>query len=506
MSPVDGLPADGVPCALVREHVFAGKDDAYGGPRLNHERLSRHLASCAECAQLRERAEALLQGTRAALPTTLPAELGARVWRQVQSSAGRAAASNATSPAALRWPRWWAGLGLAAAAALFLLLPGPPSAPMAIAVIDSETVDRMVDGSGTFTALNSAEVHPGDRFRSGAGGSLRLQVGTSQVILGPDSVMAIERQGDTVVLLRLEHGRLSLAQVQGSAQPIETAVLSVVIAGAVFRGPLESADSTAVVFELTTTEAGDEVQVLSGRLRYGVREQPAEARAGLRYRLGGADGPQAVAPQASTSRRLAAAFGLQAPNAAEGEGANEETGNGTPGASTEPRDRSRAEDRAQDKAKWRRPRPAVERALLVKHDRWAEVSQVLLQGKCPAARALLNAMPIRAADGLQAEVTVWLGDCYYRRNDLDQALSVYRSARDQFGNSPAAHNAAYECGRVASELGRKHQALASFAEYLRRFPRGVLRHEAEQRLCVLAGEGTAPRDGVSRRQVKKRCR
>ncbi len=84
-----------------------------------------------------------------------------------------------------------------------------------------------------------------------------------------------------------------------------------------------------------------------------------------------------------------------------------------------------------------------------------------------------------------AEARTLLAECASAAGDAERAVRLYLSVANQFSSLPAAENALFAAARTRDRLGEAAQAQQLFESYLKRYPAGRFRAEAERHLTRL---------------------
>lgn len=83
---------------------------------------------------------------------------------------------------------------------------------------------------------------------------------------------------------------------------------------------------------------------------------------------------------------------------------------------------------------------------------------------------------------LTDDAQFWVGECYYRQGDFNEAAKEYEKVESGFANSDKIASALYKLGRCAEESGRAAQAKEYFDKVAARFPGTQEAELAKQKL------------------------
>jgi hypothetical protein len=119
--------------------------------------------------------------------------------------------------------------------------------------------------------------------------------------------------------------------------------------------------------------------------------------------------------------------------------------------------------------------------------RLASARRALGGGQVAEAEKLAEGVLVGKASAREAaEARTLLADCAVSRGQLERAAQLYLGVARSFPGLPAGENALFSGARLTERVSGKARAQSAFEQYLRRYPHGRFRQEAERHL----GSGT----------------
>jgi hypothetical protein len=402
-------------------------------PRLNTGQIERLIASTLDPA---ERAEA---------PEPRRAAWGARF---AVLAAGTALA--AVGIGALLW--WFRVPPVPATSTSAVWVPAPPEVLPGLRVIDARgpvTVQPVSGASVPVTAQQ--EVAWGVPVTVGPRAVLRLRMEGDRVQVAVDAGSRIAlHHRQRVLEVALSQGQVVIDVAPGRSLPL--------------RVTLPAGDEVWVKgtrFAVTTRPGGGtSVSVLRGRVAYHLRrgreERVIDVEAGVTLRRDGEDVTrQPIGVRAEGIEALLA--GREVPTAADAT-----TDAAVPGG---PADRAAAE-----------PHPATRLACEA-----ASLHTLIAQRRLTDARSRFA--DCGRAGRLTRELRILEAETELLAGNAVRAHSLYLDVARRHPDTLAGQNALFAAGQVAlSRLGRRDLAASLFRRYLREYPRGVYRSDAERLL------------------------
>jgi TolA-binding protein len=393
-----------------------------------------HLSECAGCRQL----STLLDGMRLAAAPTNEGVLSERTRELALKRAFDGAIASAGPPLRRRPP--WRGISLAftavlLAAALSATRLGAPQLPATPKPADTLVSGKLSTSQG---ALETGAGIPGNVALSSTGNA-QLRIGNAQVALAPESRVTWRSELATLVL---ESGAVDVAveHVAGKRFFVSTTSFVVDVVGTQFR-----VDQRGVQVKQGT------VRVLSPDARDVLAVLPAGGAWSVPLLAGG------VAPRADDEAEPAPAAAL---------------GNATTELDTE------------EAAKGNLiPLEPVAQRL-------ASARRALASGQVSEAEMLVErALDPRANAREVAEGRTLLAECAVARGQSQRAMQLYLAVANAFPALPAGENALFAGARLSARSSTPEHARSLFEEYLRRYPKGRFRMEAERHLQRAATPG-----------------
>ena len=399
---------------------------------------------CSECHPCREEAR-LLAGicARASQEPVLTLATRELLLRRAFDAASLEPSASSVAPAPSR-SRRWAAAGLIAAAALAVMVLLFGSRPMALR--PSPERDHVAAGVVSWRgrqAAAGAAIDPGSELASV--GRARLALGPADVELAPDSGIVWRPAESSLVLVR-GAVQVTVEHVEHQHFRVATPAFMVEVVGTAFQVDLRGVRVTRGTVHVLSSDGRDVIAVLPAG---GAWSTPARALV--------ASSQSATAPSAALAEAPPSAAPAGAPLAV------------LPGT-------SRDADATESVRRWL---SAARRALSAHHTAEAE-------------RAVDAALRLHPTSYELAEARTLLAECAGASGDGARAVRLYLDVARQFSTLPAAENALFAAARTEDRVGASDAAQRLFTDYLRRYPGGRFRDEAERHLLRLRAPSKAP--------------
>jgi TolA-binding protein len=451
------------PCVEVRAQLLA--DRAASPPAAA---VAEHLSGCPDCRRIAARLESMLSARREAVTTTYGRDLEDRVLLALRPAI-RAQIEQRQTPGwaapMLAGHGWrWAAVGLAAATALAVLFIAPghhrtdaDDGTARIAQVIGKVAVLSLAGTWRDVPTQSGTMIEGETVETGVSSGARLELGGDRVaLLGQSRLKLVSRRARVRLLLAKGELRAEVEprQREGSSFEVSFVHGHLLVTGTAFR-----VRTDARVSEVAVERGRVQVQTLDGR--------SFALGAGESLRITGTEVVRDVPSQQTASPAQA---GI---------------------------DSSRANGDKLEPELGKTPNWAVVRGLRPRETgTLAELDNLVTEGQCGDAEAMIPQLPQALARAARSEATVRVADCYYAAGDIEAALRTYRRAAEKYSGTASGENASYELGRLLRQAGRVVEAQRAFRGYLARYPRGALAAEAQFSLCALAIDAQQPDEAL----------
>lgn len=389
----------------------------------------------AECAHCQEEARAL-SGIRALVNTEPVLSSSSRelVLRRAFELADLAPAARPASRGSFGQRRG-AVVSLVAAAAALLLFVGWTQRPRWLA---GEAADHVAAGSvalaGREIAVNG-EIPANAELHSATGA--RLAVGNAEVDLKPGSSVVWGAEQSNLVL---RHGAVSVTveHVPHQRFRVSTSTFVVEVVGTQFKVDAEGVQVTRGTVRVLSTD-GQVLAVLPAGGAWAAKASPKQS--------------EPVLPPPST-----------------------------PSTSSTPLDGARDTATA----------PSKEVASSGSAAQWLSEARhaLAVHRVSDAEHAVDAALRLHPSQYELAEARTLQAECAGAAGDAERAVRLYLGVAKQFGG-PAAENALFSAARLRARQGASAQARALFEDYVRRYPAGRFRQEAERHLLTPRASGAS---------------
>jgi TolA-binding protein len=116
-------------------------------------------------------------------------------------------------------------------------------------------------------------------------------------------------------------------------------------------------------------------------------------------------------------------------------------------------------------------------------ERLASARRSLAKGSAAEAEKLAQSvLGLHPSARDAAEARTLLAECAVARGNSGRAISLYLDVARAYSTLPAGDNALFAAARLSERSGGSARAHELFEQYLRQYPAGRFRHEAERHL------------------------